>query len=266
MPALPGRDSNDPNLSTVATVPSITALPTLPKDIHWCVDRSWSEPKETYLCSIQNVHQIRDDSILCQRLKNEYQRVRTWKGRIFSWKRCLGVEFINVRLLPNYTPSLNIISESNPPLQFNRVLANEQRILKITTGLPSVDHDNYEYSLRKPEIVHMALASEQLVIGIHSPQTVSGISTTLSMIPKCTVTPLSLDAGAEGWGIHALQRFSLMKIMWWVIGLTFVGIVFVICWLVFVSKTDLQNAFIPFTFLAGMVMVGLAVPQLLDVD
>jgi hypothetical protein len=30
-----------------------------------------------------------------------------------------------------------------------------------------------------------------------------------------------------------------MKIMSWIIGLTFVDIVFAICWLVFVSKTDL---------------------------
>jgi hypothetical protein len=112
----------------------------------------------------------------------------------------------------------------------------------------------------------MALASEQLIIGIHSPRTVVGISTTLSMIPKCTRTPLSLAAGARGWGIHALQRFSFMKIMWWITGSTIVGMVFVIFWLVFVSRTDLQNAFIPFTFLAGMVMVGLAVPQLLDID
>jgi hypothetical protein len=112
----------------------------------------------------------------------------------------------------------------------------------------------------------MALASEQLIIGMHYPQTVAGNSTTLSMIPKSTRTPLSPNTGAEGWGLHALQRFSLIKIMWWLIGLTFFGLVFVICWLSFVSKTDLQNAFIPFTFLAGMVMIGLAVPQLLEVD
>jgi len=105
----------------------------------------------------------------------------------------------------------------------------------------------------------MALASEQLIIGMHYPQTVAGNSTTLSMIPKSTRTPLSPNTGAEGWGLHALQRFSLIKIMWWLIGLTFF-------WLSFVSKTDLQNAFIPFTFLAGMVMIGLAVPQLLEVD
>jgi hypothetical protein len=180
-----------------------------PRDIYWCVDMSWSEPKQTHLCSIQNVDQITNDGILCRRLVKEHQRVRTWKGRIFSWKGCLGVEFINVRLLPDYSSSLNIVFESNPPLQFKRILANEQRILKITTGLPAEHHSDYHYVRRIPEFAHLALASEQLIIGIHSPETVSGISNTLSMIPKCTLPPLPLNSGAEGWGIHVLQRFLL---------------------------------------------------------
>jgi hypothetical protein len=112
----------------------------------------------------------------------------------------------------------------------------------------------------------MALAAEQLILGIYAPQKLSGVTTTLSMIPKYQCVPLRPETDSDGWGIHALQRFSLMKILWWILGLTITGIVFVVFWLVFVDKTDLQNAFVPFTFLAGMVMIGLAVPQLLDVD
>ena len=66
--------------------------------------------------------------------------------------------------------------------------------------------------------------------------------------------------------MHALPRFSLWKILAWIASLAIIGLVFVIFWLVFIDKTDLQNAFIPFTFLATMIMIGLGVPQLLELD
>ncbi|CZR59541.1 uncharacterized protein PAC_09435 [Phialocephala subalpina] len=139
------------------------------------------------------------------------------------------------------------------------VYDREARVIKMSIGLPPPDPN-------RPERVHMAIAAEQLIIGMSYPEKFSGSSSTISMIPKSTRPPLPLDAGSEGWGLHGLQRFSLMKILAWVIGLWIFGLVFVILWLVFVSKTDLQNTFIPFTFLASMVMLGLGVPQLLDVD
>lgn len=78
-------------------------LQTKSSEIHWCVDRSWKEPKEIRLCAIAASSQatnkdvqIRDDAELCQRLTEEYKKVRTWKGRFLSWKRCLAVEFIKV--------------------------------------------------------------------------------------------------------------------------------------------------------------------------
>lgn len=151
-------------------------------------------------------------------------------------------------------------------MQFNRVLPDEQRIVKLSVGLPPSNGVGYEFDLQRSEVVHMALASEQLVVGMHYPNKFRGSASTLSMIPKFTDAPLSLDAGAEGWGVHALQRFSLTKIIWWIAGITLFGFIFVVLWLVYVSRTDLQNAFVPYTFLASMLVFGLAIPQILDVD
>ena len=66
-----------------------------PKEIYWCVDKSWVEPRQTQLCAIKNVEQL-DDSALCTKLAKEYQRVRGWRAKYFSWKTCMSVEFVRV--------------------------------------------------------------------------------------------------------------------------------------------------------------------------
>lgn len=54
--------------------------------------------------------------------------------------------------------------------------------------------------------------------------------------------------------------------MTWIALLTILGPVFVVFWLVYIDKTDLQHAFMPYAFLATMVLIGLGVPQFLEVD
>ena len=118
----------------------------------------------------------------------------------------------------------------------------------------------------------MKIAASELIAGIHQPRGGRGRTTTLNMVPRrirngCANGTSSDDWGSSNeWGMHALPRFSLWKILAWIASLTFLGLVFVILWLVFINRTDLQNAFIPFTFLATMVIIGLGVPQLLEVD
>jgi hypothetical protein len=80
------------------------------------------------------------------------------------------------------------------------------------------------------------------------------------------MTQSGSSASPEDWGMHALQRFSLWKIMTWIALLTILGPVFVVFWLVYIDKTDLQHAFMPYAFLATMVLIGLGVPQFLEVD
>ena len=70
------------------------------REAYWCVDKSWSEPPETWVCPIRDISQILDDRLFCKRLMNEYKAVRGIKGRLLSWKTCLDVHFIGVRLHP----------------------------------------------------------------------------------------------------------------------------------------------------------------------
>lgn len=67
-----------------------------PKELYWCIDRSWSEPPETCMSTI-DVSQLSDDSSLFHQLNMKYNRIRGIPGWLFSWKRCHGVEFIKVR-------------------------------------------------------------------------------------------------------------------------------------------------------------------------
>ena len=220
------------------------------KEIYWCVDRAWTEPRSTKLCSLREQPEISDDKSLCELLIKEYNRVRAWKGRIFSWKSCLGIEFI----------------------KFAKTSTGRDNIIRVQIGLPPFSSTSYEISRLTPEEVHMKIAASELIAGIHQPHGGRGRTTTLNMIPKrirnerANGTSSDDWGSSEEWGMHALPRFSLWKILAWIASLAILGLVFVIFWLVFIDKTDLQNAFIPFTFLATMVLIGLGIPQLLEVD
>ena len=214
------------------------------KEIYWCVDKAWSEPQRTKLCSLQEHPEIRDDEALYERLIQEYNGIRTWKGRLLSWKSCLGIEFI----------------------KFVRTSTGRDHIIRINIGLPPSSASSYELSRITPEKVHMKIAASELIAGMYQPKGGRGKSITLTMIPKRIMVFSAKDTNSEDWGIHGLQGFSLWKILAWIAFLTVLGLVFVIFWLVFIDKTDLVNAFVPFTFLGTMVMIGLGVPQLLGVD
>lgn len=131
----------------------------------------------------------------------------------------------------------------------------------MDVGLPK--QTQYEYTLFRPETVHMAIASKQLTAGMYNPSTVEG-STTMAMVPKKTDAVLGLDQGVEGWGLHAVQGWSLYKILFWMGAFNFVGLLFVVLWLVLVDSKDLQNAFVPGMFLASMLCFAVGIPQYLD--
>lgn len=67
------------------------------KELYWCIDKAWSEPRQTLVRTIADLHMLTDDGILCSRLVQEYKSVRGFWSRFFSWKHCLSVDFIKVR-------------------------------------------------------------------------------------------------------------------------------------------------------------------------
>ena len=238
-----GRSSDVDTLPNPYKTSSDQKPQTKYKEIYWCVDRAWSEPRVTELCNLKEQPDIFDDRSLCQHLTREYNRVRKWKGRYLSWKSCLGIEFI----------------------KFSKT--NRNHIVKIGVDLPPADSKLYEYILKKPEVVHMMIAAKQLIHILHHPdRAVRGDNRTLRMIPKRILTHRCESDDVEEWGIYARSQFSLWKILLWMTILTVLGLIFVVFWLVFVNKRDLQNAVVPYIFLATMALVGLGIPQVLDVD
>lgn len=113
----------------------------------------------------------------------------------------------------------------------------------------------------------MIMASTRIVKGLRDPKLGQGTVETLQMIPKKNVPPtLQNTTGAEGWGLYAMQGLSFLKILsWWIISLVF-GFVFVSLWPTLVSKKDLQNAFVPVTFLSGSFMIGFGICQFFTAD
>ena len=102
---------------------------------------------------------------------------------------------------------------------------------------------------------------------MHNPgQLLCANRTTIGLVPKKIDGPLYPTCSAEGWGIRAVQGFSLYKILAWIGSLSFLGLLFAGLWLALMGKADLQNAFVPYSFLATMLMMALGIPQFLDVD
>lgn len=97
---------------------------------------------------------------------------------------------------------------------------------------------------------------------MRNPKFSEGVVEILHLIPQKIVPPLLPTAvGTEGWGLHAVQGWSFLKIVSWFLVTQLVGFVFVLLWLTFVNKTDLQNAFVPLVFFTTSVMVGVGICQ-----
>ena len=65
------------------------------KRLYWCVDRCWSEPAQTRRKIVDVTHLTQDSDLFVQ-LSSEYTNIRGWVGKLFSWKTCQGVDFIQV--------------------------------------------------------------------------------------------------------------------------------------------------------------------------
>ena len=116
----------------------------------------------------------------------------------------------------------------------------------------------------------MKIAAAQIIAGMHNPKKLThSIAThdkaTIDMVPKKKNERLADAMGTEGWGLHAVQGFSLWKILVWIAVLGVLGLAFVALWLSFVNRTDLQNAFVPITFFMTAILLMLGVPQVLGV-
>jgi hypothetical protein len=110
--------------------------------------------------------------------------------------------------------------------------------------------------------MHMKMAGAEIVAGIRNSNINCRGLQTLSDITK-RLGIINWAARDEGWGIRAIQGWSLMKVSLWLGGATFTGGIFALLWLIKVSKTDLQNAFVPMIYLLTTIMVVMGIPAFL---
>ena len=112
--------------------------------------------------------------------------------------------------------------------------------------------------------IHQIVAAKQIIRGMRHPQGYRG-SLSLGMIPKHLDSVPRWPVGTTAWGIHAIQGWSLKKILYWIGSLTILGLAFVPFWLAFINNKDLQSAFTPLFFVGMMTTIAAAIPQLLSI-
>ena len=121
----------------------------------------------------------------------------------------------------------------------------------------------YEYTPDRTfdgEDIHLRVIAETILLGIEEPRRGRGQNFVLSGIPKRRVPPgLERKPFSPGWGFYARQALCLRKVLGWVSILLVLGLSFVPIWLALISGVDLQNAFAPVTFLATLMMIGMAI-------
>lgn len=147
-------------------------------------------------------------------------------------------------------------------LQFYRLYENDNQILPGNEEVPP-SFEGYEFEFDSP--VHRKIAAAQIVRGLNNVRRGHGESTMLRTIPIKNPPHLQKAMGTEGWGIHANQGLSVMKITRWMIVVQVLGLTFASIWLTLINKTDLQNAFLPVTFLTTLCVGCFGVLQLLAV-
>ncbi|KAF1846869.1 kinase-like protein [Cucurbitaria berberidis CBS 394.84] len=241
-PSPPGSSSGTSSLQPPGSYPliTITTKPPNPsnglRELYWCVEQPWLTLK-TIRRSVTHENCLHNDQSLIQNLRREYDRIRGWKGRIFSWKTCQNVEFVKFF---NHVPHQDIVEV-------------------IEHGLPKPT--DYEYKIVHDEAIHRKMAARQICDGMANAENIRGDFTVL-MLPKHVKHIDNWEGGTQAWGMYAVPDWALWKFLIWFGALTTLGLGFIVFWLVFISKTDLQNAFVPAMYITAMVMIALGIPQM----
>ncbi|RKL01723.1 hypothetical protein BFJ71_g5052 [Fusarium oxysporum] len=209
------------------------------KDIYWCIERNFTEPTEIYLSPIQNAETL-DDEQLFHQVNTAIGSTEGWIRRLFSWKRCTAIDFV----------------------QFLVIWENKDQVNPIQKELPPPATPFYNHSVPLPHDFHMRAAGLQMVFGLRDPKKGSGETTIIDMLPKKTnPPPFPRRISEPGWGLHAKMGFSQRRFLAWLLFCIVLGGIFVVVWLVFINPTDLQNAFIPSFLFATLLTIAMGLLQ-----
>ncbi|OBS29445.1 hypothetical protein FPOA_03381 [Fusarium poae] len=231
------------SLGTNATVANVSPgrQPSIDtKDIYWCIERNFTEPTEIYLSPIQNAENLLDDEALFCQVNTSIGSTAGWIRRLFSWKRCTAIDFV----------------------QFLVIWENKDQVNPIQKELPPPTTPFYNHSVPSPHDFHMRAIGLQMVFGLRDPKKGRGERSIIGMLPKKkNPPPFSRRISEPGWGLHAKMGFSQRRFIVWLLLCVVLCAAFVVLWLVFISKTDLQNAFVPSALGAALLVIPLGLLQ-----
>ncbi|KAL5598152.1 hypothetical protein FOBRF1_011945 [Fusarium oxysporum] len=126
-----------------ANVPPAVQTSIDTKDIYWCIERNFTEPAEIYLSPIQNAETL-DDEQLFHQVNTAIGSTEGWIRRLFSWKRCTAIDFV----------------------QFLVIWENRDQVNPIQKELPPPATPFYNHSVPLPHDFHMRAAGLQMVFGL----------------------------------------------------------------------------------------------------
>lgn len=236
-----------------STISSVLRTTVSTKDIYWCIERNFTEPTEIYLSPIQNVETL-DDERLFHQVNKAIDSTEGWVRRLFSWKRCTAIDFVQVRNV--------LLSRTTLTQQFLVIWENKDQVNPIQKELPPPATPFYNHSVPLPHDFHMRAAGLQMVFGLRDPKKGRGETTIVDMLPKKrNPPPFSKRISEPGWGLHAKMGFSQRRFLAWLVFCIMLGGIFVVFWLIFINKTDLQNAYIPTFLFAAILTVALGLLQ-----
>ncbi|PNP79455.1 hypothetical protein FNYG_07071 [Fusarium nygamai] len=225
--------------AVASTISSVLRTTVNTKDIYWCIERNFTEPTEIYLSPIQNAETL-DDEQLFRQVNKAIRSTEGWIRRLFSWKRCTAIDFVQFLVIWDHKDQVNPIQKELPP--------------------PATPF--YNHSVPLPHDFHMRAAGLQMVFGLRDTKKGRGETTIINMLPKkSNPPPFSKRISEPGWGLHAKMGFSQRRFLAWLAFCIILGGIFVVLWLVFINPTDLQNAFIPSFLFAALLTVAMGLLQ-----
>ncbi|KAF5968001.1 serine/threonine protein kinase [Fusarium bulbicola] len=235
----PSQSSLGTNALVGAIISSAGRTTVNTKDIYWCIERNFTEPTEIYLSPIQNAETL-DDEQLFHQVNKAIGSTEGWVRRLLSWKRCTAIDFV----------------------QFLVIWENKDQVNPIQRELPPPATPFYNHSVPLPHDFHMRAAGLQMVFGLRDPRKGRGETTIIDMLPKKrNPPPFSKRISEPGWGLHAKMGFSQRRFLAWLSTCIIFGGIFVVFWLVFINKTDLQNAYIPTFVFVALLTVAMGLLQ-----
>ncbi|KAH6959429.1 kinase-like domain-containing protein [Fusarium avenaceum] len=156
----PSQSSLGTNVFAASVPPAVpTSVDT--RDIYWCIERNFTEPTEIYLSPIQHAETL-DDEQLFHQVNKAIGSTEGWIRRLFSWKRCTAIDFV----------------------QFLVIWENKDQVNPIQKELPPPATPLYNHSVPVPHDFHMRAAGLQMVFGLHDPKKGRGETSIINMLPK----------------------------------------------------------------------------------